>query len=89
MYSYLCFVGVFSPQTFDLADIEAKRVTYTATQREIGADTVYDSLNLTITNGQLIINNKKTPDINIQVGIVHFVSVVTKPCSRKRRKKKR
>ena len=82
MYIYLCFVGVFSPQTFDLADIEGKRVTYTATQREIGADSVYDSLNLTITNGQLIINNKKTPDINIQVGIVHFMSLVTKPCTR-------
>ena len=79
---YLWFVGVFSPQTFDLADIEAKRVTYTATQREIGADTVYDSLNLTITNGQLIINNKKTPDINIQVKIVHFMSLVTRPCTR-------
>lgn len=63
------YSGVFAPQFFGLADIEAKRVTYTATQREIGSDTVYDSLNLTITQGQLIINNKNTPDIHIQVWI--------------------
>lgn len=70
MLQFICchnFLGVVSPTRFSLEDIKNNKVYYKATQQEIGAESLQDTFNVTVSQGQLLINNKLTTDIIIQV----------------------
>ena len=65
-----CYSGIVSPEEFSLSDLNSQIVSYATSQQEIGAEALYDTFNLTVSSGQLLINNKVTSTIIIQVMIL-------------------
>lgn len=59
---------MLSHDTFTLPELEQKLVYYYVTLREIGPEPLNDAFNLTISDGQILINSKLIPHIYVQVG---------------------
>jgi len=63
----MSLTGDLSQNSFTLADLEGRKVTYTPHADEIGFEPLYDSFNLTLTKGQIIIIGKSIKDVRIMV----------------------
>jgi len=60
-------LGVVSPQSFTLENLKNDTVSYSPLQVEIGAEPLYDTFNLTVSEGQLFINRKIVSEILVHV----------------------